>query len=114
MSPRVFLKVTEGGKVFIAVLAVKRLAIVQSEMSAQPIASVESLLATILRTFEGLLFRVDTDVDFQAVGGEKSLTTALFRALETVLAWNGNLQWNILLFSSAPTVILSFLESIDL
>lgn len=71
---------------FIAVFAIKRLSVVQPQMSPEAVARVESLFAALLGTREGLLLRVDADVDLQAVRGEKGLATSSFRALETVFA----------------------------
>lgn len=63
MSPRVLLQVAEGGEMFIAEFAIKRLAVVKTQMGTQAIPRVKGLLATGFRTLERLLFGVDAYVD---------------------------------------------------
>lgn len=48
---------------FIAILAIKRLPVVKTQMGTQAIPRVKGLLATGFRTLERLLFGVDADVD---------------------------------------------------
>ena len=71
---------------FIAVFAVERLPVVQTQMGSKTVAGVESLITALLRTRKRLLLGVHADVDLQAVGRKEGLAASLLGALETVLA----------------------------
>lgn len=55
-------------------------------MCYSPVQCVEGFLTALNVTLEGFLFRVDTDVDLQAVGCEECFAAALLVAHKSVFA----------------------------
>lgn len=75
-------QVTLGGELFEAQVAVERRAIVETQVSAQTIESVEFFQTTQQSTLIGFFFRVHSAMNLKRVRGEKSLVTCLLLAAE--------------------------------
>lgn len=98
MDTKMLLQVAEGGEYFLAhvPVTVERFAVVQPQVSPEPVPRVERLLAVTLGTLERLDFVVDPHVNLQRVAGQKRLPTILLAALE--------LEFTFVRFDMCPQV----------
>lgn len=84
VSSKVLFEITQRGEELGAIAAVEGLTVVESKMSSQSIACVESLFAATFSALERFDLGVNSDVDLQRVGCEEGLAATIFRAFEAV------------------------------
>lgn len=86
MRPHVLLQIAQRREELLTQITVERLAVVQPQVSAQPVARVERFVAARDRAVVRLDLRVHARVNLEAVRREKRFVAALLGALEAVLA----------------------------
>lgn len=94
MSSHVFLEITPSSEHFGTVfkLTIERVPIMESHMSVQTIERSEGVQTPVHLTDEWFFFGVNSDMNFQAVGGQEGFIAILHLAFELVIPSMGLLM----------------------